>query len=113
MELLGVSFISYYLFTLCSHDGLRSIFWSRSNLVKSGSVRGEPVHAVIVNIFFFGPIMVRFYEITRGTGSVRQEPVQYGEPVRAVMVQLYNSKLGGVGVVKRCCRAWRKLKVMG
>ena len=33
--------------------------------------------------------MVIFYKITRGTGSVRHEPVQYGEPVHAVLVHMY------------------------
>ena len=32
--------------------------------------------------------MVRSHEITRDIGSVRQEPVQYGEPVRAVIVHI-------------------------
>ena len=33
---------------------------------------------------------VSFYEITGGAGSVRGEPVQYGEPVHAVLVHLEN-----------------------
>ena len=39
--------------------------------------------------------MVIFYKITRGTGSVRHEPVHYGEPVRAVMVHVM-----GAGIKK-------------
>ena len=63
---------------------------SRSNLVKTGSVRGKPDHAVIFNndFFFFVHIDLRSYEITRGTGSVPEEPVQYGEPVHAVLVHI-------------------------
>ena len=92
-----VSFISYCLFNWCSADGLRSIFGSSGNLVEIGSVRGEPVHAVKskTNNYFFRQKPVKFYEITRGIGSVRHEPVHYGEPVRAVMIHILK---GGVGV---------------
>ena len=36
--------------SIFSDDGVLSIFGSRSSQVEIGSVRGEPVHAIIANI---------------------------------------------------------------
>ena len=49
----------------------------------------EPIHVVFgrSQLFLISPKFVNFYKITRGTRSVRETPVQYGDPVHAVMVQ--------------------------